>query len=458
MNVDDLRQRIIEIDPANLQDFVIDLYLSFPELKNKIESLVLFNDAPALKKAITKRIQSLKRGSRFIDWRASAAFARNLDSIVDDIETGLLSSAPGYAYELVDKFLSTANSVMNRVDDSSGQIGGVYQNAVLLWLTAAKAWGNPKIDWLERIYQLDQDNDFAVLDSLLPNSHILLSTDQLHQLAERYETQILQALKTNNPDNRLNLDALNNRVALASVAEALKDPVLYERSVLIETPDPNDLQKKNIVEMYLKCNQLDGALIWLNTDWDTRFEYDRLQLLDQVYEQSGDKQQLCEIRRQLYLQTRNYSSFERYLETLDEDEQAAARQTAISQAEQGSHIMTSADLLLQLGESERAQHLIVSRHHELEESYYGQLTSLVASCEKAGCQLAATACYRALLLDILNRANSKAYNHAARYYKKLDTIAREIGDFEPLIEHSAFLDLLKTKHGRKHGFWGRVQK
>ena len=458
MNIDELQQKLTEVDPVFLQSFVIELYQRFPELKDTIETLVLFNDPSALKKAIAKRIQSLKRGRKFIDWRASAGFARDMYSIVEDIESGLLSTSPKHAFELADKFLVTADSVMNRVDDSSGEIGGIYQNAVLLWLTAANAWGDLKTDWLERVYQLAKDNDYGVLDLLLPNSHILLNMDQLKQLADCYEAELHQAIKAKDANDKLNWEALKARVALGSVAEALKDPDLYEHSELIASPDPNDQQKKSIVVMYIKFNQLDGALRWLNTEWDSRFEHDRLRLLEQVYEQSGDKAQLRETRQQIYLQNRSYSSFERYLETLDKDEQATARQTAISQAEQGSHIITSADMLFQLGEAERAQHLIVSRHHELEKSYYVHLTSLVKSCEGSGCLLAATACYRALLLDILNRGYSKAYTHAARYFKKLEVMAGEISDYEPLIEHITFINQLETDHGRKRSFWERVQK
>ncbi len=79
--------------------------------------LVLFNDPSVLKKAFTKRIQSLKRGRKFIDLRASAEFARDLDSIVSDIESGLLGASPKHACELIEKFLAAADVVMNGVDD-----------------------------------------------------------------------------------------------------------------------------------------------------------------------------------------------------------------------------------------------------------------------------------------------------------------------------------------------------
>ncbi|MEE9346452.1 MAG: hypothetical protein V3U88_12675 [Methylococcales bacterium] len=280
----------------------------------------------------------------------------------------------------------------------------------------------------------------------------------MKQLADRYEAEYHQSIKTKDSDDNYNWDARKACVAVGCVAEALKDPDLYEHSVLIDSSDPNDMQKKSIAAMYIKFNQLDGALRWLNTDWESRFELDRLGQLEQVYELSGDKHKLCDTRRQIYQQHRSYSSFERYVETLNKDEQVAVHQTAISQAEQSGDSITSADMLLQLDEAERAQQIIVTRHHELEKCYYAHLTTLVNAFEKAGCLHAATACYRALLLDILNRGYSKAYTHAARYFKKLDAMAGEINDFEPLIEHIAFFNQLESDHGRKRSFWDRVKK
>ena len=457
MNIDDLTKKLSQLDAAVLQDYVLGLYLNYPDLTDSIETLVLFNDPPVLKKAIAKRITSLKRGRRFIDYRASTAFARDLEGILADIERGLLDSAPKLAFELVDKFLATAESVLNRVDDSSGEIGGVYRDAVLLWLTAAKAWGDTKIDWQERVYQLYESNDYGVLDPLLPNSHILLDGDQLKQLAWRYELEARQAVRDKDPEDQLGWASITRRVALGSVAEALKDPALYERSVLICSPEPNDLQKKDIVAMYIRFGQFDEALRWLNTDWESRFETDRLVLCEQLYEQSGDSDQLCRVRQTLYQREQSFTRLERYLAVLNKDEQAAVRQQAIEQAEQGRDLTVSANLLLQLDEVERAQQLVVSRYAELADCFYGTLTNLVKQFDKAACPLASTACYRALLLDILQSGRTTAYTHAARYYKKLEALADQIIDFTPLAGRKAFLNQLEREHGRKRSFWERVR-
>jgi len=187
MNIDEMKQKITALDADVVKNFLLNLYLQYPELNAQIETLLLYNDPTALAKAILKRIQSISRGRKFIDYRMSFDFARNLDSILADIKNGLLDRSPKQAFDLVTKFLSTSNKVFERSDDSSGDIGSVYREAVLMWLTAANAWKESsatgaKVNWLERVYELTCDNDYAVYDALLPNSAILLNHDQLTQL------------------------------------------------------------------------------------------------------------------------------------------------------------------------------------------------------------------------------------------------------------------------------------
>lgn len=457
MNVDKLKEKLADIDVDTLRDFILDLYLRYPELSDKIEALTLANDPVALSTVLRKRIASLKRGRRFIDYRASFDFSRELEATLDDIESGLLEHSPELAFDLSDRFLATAESVLNRVDDSGGAVGEVYRQAVLLWLTAAKGWRNTNVDWLERVYQLYQQNDYGVLDPLLPNANLLLTPDQLKQLAWRYENALLKALKSPEREGKANFVALHSGVALGQIADALRDPALYERSVLIGSPQPNNLQMKSMCEKFLQYGQPDEAMRYLDQAWESRFEHDRLELLDKVYVQTGDRQQLKVIRCRLFQSEQSYASFTRYLEALDEDEKEKAYSSAIKQAEQGGNILSSADLLLNLGQTERAQALVLGRFQELTECFYDSLLRLAKAFEEADSNLAATACYRILLLDILAQARSKAYGHGARHYKKLEVLAKRIKEFKPLPTHHAFVQQLHSAHGRKKSFWARLE-
>jgi len=457
MNVGTLKEKLADIDADTLRDFIFDLYLRYPELNDKIEALTLANDPVALSRILGKRIASLRRGRRFIDYQASFGFARELEAMLADIESRLLALSPKHAFDLVDRFLATAESVLNRVDDSGGAVGEVYRQSVLLWLTAAKGWRDANVDWLERVYQLYQQNDYGVLDPLLPNAHLLLTQEQLKQLAWRYENALRKALSSPEQEGKVNHVALHSGVALGQIADALQDPALYERSVLIQSPQPNNLQMKSICEKYLQYEQSEKAMRYLNQAWESRFAHDRLVLLDKVCVQTGDRKQLKVVRSRLFQSEQSYASFTRYLEVLDEVEKEKARDLAIQQAEQGGTILSSADLLLNLSQTDRAQALVLARHQELTECFYESLLRLAKAFEKADCNLAATACFRALLLDILTQARSKAYGHGARYYKKLEVLAERIKVFKPLPAHDDFVQQLRSTHGRKRSFWARLE-
>jgi hypothetical protein len=438
MNIDEIKHKLADIDAATLQDFILALYLHYPELNDKIEALLLYSNPAALANALGKRIQSLRRGRKFIDYRASFDFTRQLDALLADIENGLLANSPKHAFELVDKFLATAEPVLNRVDDSGGEVGEVYRQAVLLWLTAARGWQDASVDWPERVYQLYQQNDYGLLDPLLPNAHLLLSQDQLKQLAWRYESALRKVLKAPEQAGKANFTALANGVAMGAIAQALQDPTLYERSILIQYEQP------------------EAAMRYLNQAWESRFEHDRLLLLDKVYTQMGHRQQLKHVRYQLFQAQQCHTSFMRYLEVLDEAEKANACDKAIAKAEQGGNLTQSVELLLNLGHPDRAQTLVLSRHQELVECFYNNVLRMAKAFEKEGSDLAATACYRALLLEILMAGRSKAYGHGARYFKKLEALAGRIKVFEPLLEHHAFVQQLQSGHGRKSSFWARL--
>ena len=457
VSIDTLKEKLADNDADTLRDFIFELYLRYPELNDKIEALTLATDPIALSKVLGKRIASLRRGRRFIDYQASFDFARELEAILADIESGLLALSPKHAFDLVDRFLATAETVLNRVDDSGGAVGEVYRQAVLSWLTAAKGWRDANVDWLERVYQLYQQNDYGVLDPLLPNAHLLLTQDQLKQLAWRYENALRKALKSPEQEGKVNLVALQSGVALGQIADALHNPALYERSVLIHSPQPNNLQMKSICEKYLQYEQPEPAMRYLNQTWESRFEHDRLELRDKICVQTGDRKQLKVIRSRLFHSEQSHASFARYLEVLDEDEKEKACGSAIKQAEQGDSILRSADLLLNLSQAERAQVLVLARHQELTECFYDSLLRLAKAFEKADCSLAATACYRALLLDILTQARSKAYGHGVRYFKKLEALAEHIKVYKPLPAHHAFVQQLQSDHGRKKGFWARLE-
>jgi hypothetical protein len=103
-----------------------------------------------------------------------------------------------------------------------------------------------------------------------------------------------------------------------------------------------------------------------------------------------------------------------------------------------------------------AARLVVDRRAEWEGRHYAPLVAAAETLEPNH-PAAATILYRTLLDDILDRARSPAYGHAARYLQKLDALAGHEVAAVSIDPHSNYRAGLAKKHGRKSGFWSLVK-
>jgi hypothetical protein len=86
-------------------------------------------------------------------------------------------------------------------------------------------------------------------------------------------------------------------------------------------------------------------------------------------------------------------------------------------------------------------------------AYYQQLRSLAKRFERASRPLAAVACYRALIDQILDAGRSTACRHARRYLDRLSALDSSVSDYGDLASHADYLQQLRERHGRKRSFW-----
>ena len=70
--------------------------------------------------------------------------------------------------------------------------------------------------------------------------------------------------------------------------------------------------------------------------------------------------------------------------------------------------------------------------------------------------VAAAILYRALVDDVLARARSPAYGHAARHLARLDDLEADAIAALGRPVHAAYRTALKQAHGRKAAFWAAV--
>jgi hypothetical protein len=83
-----------------------------------------------LASALEKRIRTIGKSRVFVDWGKRNALVQELDHLRATIAGTLAAEDPKAAAERMWDFLSVADSVLNRTDDSSGRVADVFGQAV----------------------------------------------------------------------------------------------------------------------------------------------------------------------------------------------------------------------------------------------------------------------------------------------------------------------------------------
>lgn len=445
---------LTSFDSNVLAEFIASLYGADTFLDSKIERLLLSKDTDKLTKLMKKEIASLKRSQGYIGYYESAGFSNKISELHYEIENNILPKWPDKAFKLTEALLDTAENSLERCDDSNGDIGDAYQNICLLWLKAASMSSAPKSGWTNAVKLLAQDNDYGILDPLLPNAHMLLSEDELRQLAAYYENG-LRASLTNKYDCRADFSWSVN---LKGVAEALKDPTMYQQATLLVSPSPNYIQMEDMAKFCIGCGAYDQAMKWLEGDWGTA-QWDkpnatRLSLLADCYLglNQQDKRRITLI--ELLDISPSYKNFQKILPLVSAGEAGQLRVKFIASVLKQSDSYAKLAPLIQLEEYVQAEEIAIKDIDKLANYSYTTLLSLLKLVPEDR-HLIRIILLRCLLDDILTRAKTPAYHYGVDYLRELEQLDTKITTYATLPVHADYMLQVKGKHGRKHSFWSK---
>lgn len=453
-----LKQNLESLPHEELVDLVIQLHGHDKTTDERITYLANKNNPKEQAKLIKKRIQSIKRGSRFIPYRESYEFSLKVESILADCEP-LISKSPKHAFELLDAFMASNEGVFKRLDDSGGSVGDIYRCGVEMWISAARQFrhnGGEKIDWQKTVLERFAANGYSVWDTLLKQSAALLTDDELKKLAWRFENEARKALATHTEPRSYCSEAANARLGLAGVARALKNVELYERATLISCPAPNELQKLDLARFCLLIGNIERALHWLDGKWEGYVEGDKRKLLDECYSQGENTTALLELRTNSYENDPSYENLQDLKALLSPKEQEKIQNEAIDKAMAMPVFCFSIDTLIKLNAIEAAEKKLFAQADSLKTESYEWLINWVSYFSEHEKHLAVVLCYRALIDDILEAGRSKGYNHAAKYFKTLQVESMKVKDYRTFPDRLQYIDQLEGRHKLKRSFWAKV--
>ena len=445
----DRKQRLLELDPETLADALIELADRDTTADEVVKKLIA---TPKEKhKQLKSKFAALKRSKRFIGWGESADFAYKLELLLSEIKESV--EDPEEGVKLVAQFFEHDAYTLGRCDDSSGMVGQVFMiDACDLFIEYAQRCTDKR--WLaDLILQLNEDNNYGVRDSLFHRAGEFLTEPVIRELIGELQQRTDGASTSQEHDFKTRHWLL----LIESLARQIKDPQLFEQTRRARGGKLNPAAYMDIGKVYLESGDAQTALSWVEKIPDDHMsQYDRDKLLKEIYGKLGEREKQESVAWQMFRRSPDKYSLEELLEVIGESKREEVIDGEIPRIlDRNGYTLTDAQFLVEMNRIGDAAEYIVQRAGHLDGNQYYHLFDMAKTLESAGHYLATSAVYRALLDAILQKARSKAYNHAARYLRKLDELATSIKDWCGLPDHAAYMDQLKQVHGRKSAFWSK---
>ncbi len=444
----DRRKKLVALGAQALADALLELAVQSDAADDLVERLMASPKENIQR--FKKKLSSLKRSRRFIDWRESSGFARELEMLLQDLKAGVTDPLTGV--ELVAAFYGTDNGALGNCDDSSGHVGDVFRYVAkeLFVEYASRYPDKEKVAGI--ILKLNSKDDYGVRDALidcagecLPEPVIRTMITKLQKLAD---------------DEKDEYKKRHHLMLIESLARQIKDAKLFEQTRIASWGKLSTAALVDIARVYLESGDVQTALAWLEKipQGETYQAYERDQLLLEIYRRLGDDKKLTEL---LYRKFRLHHSAETLQELLDvigsdKRDEVISKEVVLILENPTLH-ESDAEFLISVGKIDEAEEYLLKRAEKFNGYHYGSLLSLAEALVSEDRNLAATPIYRSLLISILERGYTKAYPHGIRYLKKLDKLSAAITDWKSFGNHKAFKDQISQAHGRKRSFWSKYE-
>ena len=419
-------QDIESIDPKVVAKILHEAIQFDDRLYQKVQSTLMKNDTSALQKQLTKRINSISRGRKFIEYRHSFELAKDIEMIVDDIRE--LVEDKKAALKLLKKLILTDENVFVRCDDSSGSVQMSYGYAQELYREYAPKYLDEKtlLKDLQELLILDGYGMREILDESTPQDVLTTIYDTILEkyIAHKEEfggytyQHILQTIARLLKKPELYVDALKRK------GVELKDYILLD--IALEYKAVEDEVKT--IEYLARIQEIPvngvseyfEALLWCD-------------------EKMGDQLALTGHLRDYYEKTHSTTILKRYLDRFDGELYKQEKMRILNNA-QSLSFDEAIDQFIALDAKEMCAAFIQNKLPSISYINYYTIKDveqfLGDEYAKSIIQL-----YKVQIDDLLKVANTKYYPTVVKTLKKIE----KLGD----ASNQEYIQKIVEKHHKK---------
>ncbi len=445
---DSRKQKLIDLGADALADALLNLAVHSDEADDLIEQLIATPKENVQR--FKKKLSGLKRRKRFVSWRESASFSRELEMLLQDLKSGVDDPLTGV--ELVAAFYEADNTIFEMCDDSSGNIGDVFRyDAKELFVSyATRCTDKEKV--ADIILKVNQKDNYGIRDILidcagecLPDEVIRTMIATLQKWADKEKDEYGKR---------------HHLMLIESLARQVKDAKLFEKTRISSWGKLSTAAIIDIARVYLESGDVETAHSWLRKipEGETFQEHERDKLLLEIYQKQGDSEKLTELLYQKFRSYHSTDTLQAFLDVIGHDKRDEVVADEVEQILKTERLRESdAEFLIEIGKVDEAEAYLLKRADQLDGNHYDSLLSLAEAMESENRHLVTSLIFRSLLLSILERGYTKAYPHGVRYLKKLDILSEAITDWKEFNNHEAFKKQIIEAHGRKRSFWSKYE-
>lgn len=445
MNNDPRREKLCALGAEQLADLLLQTAKQFDPVDEMLTRAVASPDERT--ELFKKKLAAIKRSRRFINYREANEFAMEIGGLLDLLRDGDADAETGL--KLLKSLYDADASILNRCDDSGGWFGQLFRYDAQQLFEEYAARCDDKNFVAKTVLQLISKNGYSTRDRMVDNISVYLPEQQCRELISTLEQQAQTASD----------DSEEYRHWIMRIARSLKDAELYEKTArAIYREIPVHLCIK-IGRVYLESGNTERALYWANEKKeDTFLKYEREQLLEDIYTESGDTEQLIKLRTTQFNEAPSKILLRDLVKLLGKEERPRLIKEAVQQIMQQRELsLGSISFSLDIGEVDNAEKFLLDRADQLDGYDYERLPEYAKVFEQHDRLLAASLIYRCLLDSILERGYTKAYRYGARYLKKLDKLAEKIKAWAKFPDHDQYKQQIRTQHKLKRSFWSKYE-
>jgi hypothetical protein len=472
------KEALLALGAERLARLVLDEAGHNGSFKKMVAAALAGAKGPAAVAAfVDRRLAALERARGIIDWEKRRAFATDLKATLATMVSELGGADPAAAVDRIVRFLASAERIFDRVDDSSGSIQTIFHDAAAAVPALAKQMPDEsKTVLFERLVKLLSNDGYGLIETVFHDTVPLLPASEL-VLVDAALAASLQEIGSVLEDSQdWARRGRRDRVIRArqAIADCAGD---VDAFIGLELERPARLSDSlGVAERLLAAGRASEALDWVRrpnrpgiramneedladaTPGVDLPDRERVRLEIRILAALGEHDAAQALRWKTFEEGLYEDLLRDYLARLPDLEDFDALDRAFAYAGTHPRRYRALAFLLAWPRLDLAAKLVIDNHGTWDGRHYGALVPAAEELEHDH-PAAAVVLYRALIDDILERARSAAYGHAARYLAKLDGLSPgEAGISLGLIDHAGHRAALKLVHGRKSGFWALVDE